>query len=383
VYGLALQGDGKLVAGGVFNRLAGSNRSRLGRVAMASTAAQSLTVSDGGTVLNWLRSGAGPEALWTIFEGSTDNGATYTTYGNGTRIDGGWRLVTALPKNQHLLLRARGIVPGGRFNGSSSLIESTASVLLGLPTITPATIPMGAIGSYYGVQFTATGGVGAVTLALSGLPPAGIGFNNGLLSGIPSDGGTFPLSIIATDSSCSCMSAIDVTLVVGVPTAPAFTTAPVSQTIQAGQTATFTVVATGVPDPALQWQVLANGGTTWTNLTNAAQYSGVTTSTLTITSAPSSLHGQQYRALASNTSGSTPSAAATLSVAGLPVFTTQPADRSVSPGQTAVFTAVASATVTPTYQWQISSNGGTSWSNVTNAAPHSGATTGSLSVTGV
>ena len=48
-----------------------------------------------------------------------------------------------------------------------------------------------------------------------------------------------------------------------------------------------------------------------------------------------------------------------------PVVTTQPLSQSVVSGSTATFTAAASGTPTPTVQWQLSTNGGATWVNIT------------------
>src|SRR5882724_1744004 len=58
-----------------------------------------------------------------------------------------------------------------------------------------------------------------------------------------------------------------------------------------------------------------------------------------------------------------------------PTITTQPANQTVTAGQTATFTAAATGSPTPTVQWQVSTDGGTTFSNV------SGATSTTLSFT--
>ncbi|OFW28432.1 MAG: hypothetical protein A3G76_04800, partial [Acidobacteria bacterium RIFCSPLOWO2_12_FULL_65_11] len=169
------------------------------------------------------------------------------------------------------------------------------------------------------------------------------------------------------------------TLTVNTP--PAITTPPASQTVVAGANASFTVSASGTPAPAYQWQISTNGGTSFADLTNTAPYSGVSTGTLTVTSATVVLTGLQYRAIATNSSGTATSSAATLTVTAAPAITTQPASQTVSSGANASFTVAASGTPAPTYQWQISTNGGTSFVNLSNAAPYGGVTTGTLTVT--
>ena len=94
---------------------------------------------------------------------------------------------------------------------------------------------------------------------------------------------------------------------------PAFTAQPVSQNVIVGQNAQFTVATSGNP-PTYQWQVSTNSGVSWTNLTNTAPYSGVTTAALLITGTTVGLTTTQYRCLATNSAGSATSNAATLTV---------------------------------------------------------------------
>jgi len=98
------------------------------------------------------------------------------------------------------------------------------------------------------------------------------------------------------------------------PTTPTITTQPASTTANSGATATFTVAVSGNLTPTMQWQVSTDNGSTWTNLGNSTPYSGVTTTTLTITGVTASLNGRRYRAVATNQSGSATSDAATLTV---------------------------------------------------------------------
>ncbi|WP_396212916.1 tandem-95 repeat protein, partial [Flavobacterium sp.] len=66
------------------------------------------------------------------------------------------------------------------------------------------------------------------------------------------------------------------------------------------------------------------------------------------------------------------------------VITAQPTDQSVAAGANATFAATVTAgSGTTNYQWQVSTNGGSTWTNVTNAGIYSGATTATLTVTGV
>ncbi len=96
--------------------------------------------------------------------------------------------------------------------------------------------------------------------------------------------------------------------------APAVTQQPVSQTVTATQTASFTVAATGTEAPAYQWQVSLPGGGSWAALINTAPYLGATTPTLTVTNVTVGLTGAQYRCVVTNSGGTATSTGATLTV---------------------------------------------------------------------
>jgi hypothetical protein len=66
----------------------------------------------------------------------------------------------------------------------------------------------------------------------------------------------------------------------------------------------------------------------------------------------------------------------------LPVVGTEPSNASVITGQSVTFTAAATGTPVPTVQWQVSTNGGTSFTNIFNATNDSYTFTTSLSQSG-
>jgi len=63
-----------------------------------------------------------------------------------------------------------------------------------------------------------------------------------------------------------------------------------------------------------------------------------------------------------------------------PSFTTQPKSQAVKAGSPASFSVAATGAPAPTFQWQVSTDGGNTWNNVT-GSQYSGATTARLSVT--
>jgi hypothetical protein len=146
-----------------------------------------------------------------------------------------------------------------------------------------------------------------------------------------------------------------------VQTRPAITTQPVSRTVTAPATATFVVAASGVPSPTYQWQVSSNG-VTWAKVD-----SGGTDATYTTDPTFLSDNGKHYRALITGAGSPVPSTTATLTVKVAPSITTQPTDTTVVAPSTAKFRVMATGNPAPTYQWQLSTNGGSTWTNVTGA----------------
>ncbi len=132
--------------------------------------------------------------------------------------------------------------------------------------------------------------------------------------------GNFSVTFTVSDGSGTSQSVTKTVAVVACCTTPTITTNPSPQTKCAGSSASFTVASSGgSPAPTLQWQVSTNSGSTWTNLTNVAPYSGVTTTTLSLSTTTIGLNGNQYRCVL--TSGiCTPanSNAALLTVNGIP-----------------------------------------------------------------
>jgi glucose/arabinose dehydrogenase len=88
---------------------------------------------------------------------------------------------------------------------------------------------------------------------------------------------------------------------------PSFSQHPANQTRFAGQTATFTAVASGTPTPTLQWQRRPSGG-------SFADIGGATSGSYTTPVLTNADNGAQYRCVATNDFGSTASNAATLTI---------------------------------------------------------------------
>ena len=149
--------------------------------------------------------------------------------------------------------------------------------------------------------------------------------------------------VVVSNSAGSVTSNAAMLTVNAAAVAPSITTQPVNQTVTAGQTATFTVVAAGTAPLSYQWQK------------NTTVISGATAASYTTPATTSSDNAAQFVVVVSNSAGSVTSNAATLTVnagAVAPSITTQPANQTVTVGQTATFTVVATGTAPLSYQWQ-------------------------------
>jgi hypothetical protein len=142
---------------------------------------------------------------------------------------------------------------------------------------------------------------------------------------------------VVTNLVGSVTSAV-ATLTVNVP--PAITTEPQSQAVTVGQSASFSVVATGTGPLGYQW-----------NLDGVA-IPGATGSVLTLSSVqPADAGG--YTVVVTNLVGSVTSAVATLTVNVPPAITTEPQSQAVTVGQSASFSVVATGTGPLSYQWNL------------------------------
>ncbi|SNR47317.1 hypothetical protein, partial [Flavobacterium sp. ov086] len=152
----------------------------------------------------------------------------------------------------------------------------------------------------------------------------------------------------------------------GIP--PAITVNPPNRTLCEGGTTTFPITATNAT--GYQWQV--NTGSGFTNLSNGAPYSGVTTATLTITNVTASMSGYLYRCTASGV-GTANSNSATLTVPNIVVSTTALTNVTCNGGNNGSATVSVSGGFIP-YDYSWSPSGITS-------ATASGLTAGNYTVT--
>jgi hypothetical protein len=169
--------------------------------------------------------------------------------------------------------------------------------------------------------------------------------------------GTYNITVTGTAGAVVQTKVLSFTLTP--TTAPSVTTQPVNNSVCAGNAVSYTVVSP-TPGVSYQWQESTNGGTTWTDIV------GANSATYAIASAAANLNNNVYRVIISTQCGITTSSAATLSVTVPTAITAQPNSTTICFGQNANFTSNASGAGV-TYQWQLSTNGGTTWTNIVGA----------------
>jgi len=277
-------------------------------------------------------------------------------------------------------------------------LSGPVSLLSGVQPDGPQNVPPGSLTTFDAGPFTVAGAAGGTsnltldpaagftgppyTLTGNGIVLSTAGYTDNPLTPDALDAGplTTACNVPVSGSSGPSLGSI--------PIVAPLTFGPTTITTS-GSTVTFTAHPNSTPLPAAtyQWQVSTDGGTTWSNDTTD---SGDTTTVLTVTAGPGN-SGDEFRLTGTNSvsnPSATPSGPFVVSnattqgsplppLSTAPAVTQQPVNASVTAGQTATFTAAASGSPTPTVQWQVSTNGGTAWSN---DAADSGATTGTLSV---
>lgn len=161
-------------------------------------------------------------------------------------------------------------------------------------------------------------------------------------------------SVSFTNPLNGCVSAVtNVPFTVGLPIAGLTAPATVATCVGSGFTiaASHTAIPSTNATPTYQWQVSADGGVNWSNI------SGATGTTLTVASTTQSMNGYRYRIQV--TSGGCAVASSTptvLTVNALPTVTLSTASTTLTPGKTTTVTG-ASSPAAAAWSWTL--NGAT------------------------
>lgn len=141
VTAVALQADGRLLIGGTFTRVGSLVRIGLARLAATGFAESTIAVTANRDRVLWTTAGTLGQMSGVLFELSTD-GRTWTSLGAATRVgssDGFWTSGTvALPASGDFWLRGTGIVPSGT---SASVSQQVRQFNFAATILSPFTPP--------------------------------------------------------------------------------------------------------------------------------------------------------------------------------------------------------------------------------------------------
>ncbi len=176
--------------------------------------------------------------------------------------------------------------------------------------------------------------------------------------------------VVVSGSCAPSLTSDAVALTVDSPAA--ITTQPTaSQTLCEGASLNLSVTATGT-DLTYQW------------LKDGAPIATATNSTYTIASvaaADAATYTVEVTSAGVCIPATVTSNDAVVTVDEIPEIITQPTVSTICDGGNTTFTVDAGITSNPTYQWQVSTNGGASYSNLTNTGIYSTVTTNTLTIT--
>ncbi len=152
---------------------------------------------------------------------------------------------------------------------------------------------------------------------------------------------------------------------------------PVNTTLPASPS--FSVVGTSETGigTTFEWFYSTDNGATFNTLVGVSGFTGAATNVMNVTNAQGKT-GYQFFVRCTNVSGVTESSTVLMTVN--PDIVTEPNNATVTAPAAHTFSVVGVVAQAPAYQWQISTDGGTSWVNVTNTGVYTGATTASLAI---
>ncbi|HKD52214.1 MAG TPA: immunoglobulin domain-containing protein, partial [Candidatus Acidoferrum sp.] len=328
---LLLSGLVPMVLGGCAGFVSGANTTPPPTTTVNITNVQAISTTTSGTQIVWATD---------VASNSVVSYGTTISYGSSTPVDS-----TMVTTHQ---VAVSGLSAGTTYyfqvqstdsknnNGKSGGHKFATQGVSISGTITPSKGGAGATVTLSGTAnaTTTANGTGAYTFP---------GLASGFYAVTPSNTGyTFAPANQNVNAGTTDVTAVNFTAS-GTVVFPSVTTQPASQTVTAGQTATFSVVANGTAPLSYQWQK------------NGLNIAGATSATYTTPATTTSDNGSTFAVVVSNSAGAATSNAATLTVNAAPVaptITAQPTNQTVTAGQAATFTVSATGTAPLSYQWQ-------------------------------
>jgi uncharacterized protein (TIGR02145 family) len=185
------------------------------------------------------------------------------------------------------------------------------------------------------------------------------------LRNVPVSYHNFKYRCVVTGSCQPYVTSNVATLNVG-STPPMISSQPIDQVVSGTCSASFSIVSPGY-GVNYHWQVSANGGGTWDNISDGGTgpvYSGANASILSLTSIPWICNNYKYRCTVGNACGiNVTSNSASLTISPFTIMT-QPADAFLSDDCMAAFEISITEGYVGSFQWQVSSDNGVTWVNV-------------------
>jgi len=344
-----------------------------------------------GTTVNFSGSATGGAGLQYQWQESTDGGSTWNDISNGGVYSGATTATLTLTgitngmNNYKYRLKAYNECDA-QYTNAATLTVTPATAITTQPQNTTicegstAYLSVSAVGGGLSYQWQFWNGSSWVNV--SNGTPSGASYTGGTSANLQISGlaaGSYDYRVIVY-GSCSPLTVTSNTATVQVDAQPSITGNPSNSTICAGGNTTFSVISSS---GSIVWQVSADGGSTWSDLTNSGPYGGVYTNTLTITGATAPMNGYQYRLKATNgVCSPVYSNPATLTVNTAPTISTHPSNATQCFGSWSQNFSVTASGAT-SYQWQYWN--GSSWVNVSDGTPvgatYTGANTATLTVT--
>jgi uncharacterized repeat protein (TIGR01451 family) len=287
-------------------------------VGTATTAAAKLTVTPGlvittdpvsqttpvGTMVTFTAAATGTTRVRVQWQVSTDAGATFANIPGGVGLRYRVRAVATADDNLYRAVFTN--AAGSAATAAAGLNVDFSLTVAGImrKLVVPVGTPVSLTGTLPRLTSPAVQWEVSTDKGRHYTPVAGATSAMLLFTAQAADAGEY-FRAAFTESGKTRRTA-PVVLVVGDP--PAVTTAPVDNSVAAGQTAAFSIAFTGTPVIHVQWQVSTDGGKTFVNVPGAMRL------TLTLMRVKPSLSGHLYRAVLTSAFDQVSTAAATLTV---------------------------------------------------------------------
>jgi hypothetical protein len=254
------------------------------------------------------------------------------------------------------------------FKASNALGSVTQTVQIDVaayPTLAKPTVKLSAASATYNGQYQA---VSATAVGTNGVTPVAGSFSyayNGGTTGSPFNAGAYQVLVTFTSSDPNYGNATLLTTYTIKKATPKFSNLS-SQTIAVGTTTTVVTgsISAGAAVPTGDYVIVKLNGVSEATAVNA---NGIFTVSFNTSALPVGAYTISYAFAGDANFNAAANGSSTLNVipTAPPVVTLNPSNVIVSAGDGVTFTAAATGTPTPTVQWQVSTDGGLTWNNIT------------------